>query len=297
MKAAAVCFICLGVAAWSVPARAADLNAVRELYATANYEEALKRLDAQGGEADVVDVERYRALCLVALGRTAEAESALERLILQRPLSASLEDVSPRVATLFETVRRRTLPAAARTSYDTAKRSFDRAEYAMAIAGFTTVLTILEDKALSAESGIGDLKQLAEGFSRLAGAELERSKAAAKAAAVPAPPPAAAIAAPAAAPIIYSVADAEVSPPVELERRMPPWNPPPALARMERRAMLTVTVDETGSVTSARLSGGILPAYDEELLAAARRWRFKPATRNGAPVKFAKVLEVVLKPQ
>jgi TonB family protein len=66
---------------------------------------------------------------------------------------------------------------------------------------------------------------------------------------------------------------------------------------MERRAMLTVTVDETGSVTSARLSGGILPAYDEELLAAARRWRFKPATRNGAPVKFAKVLEVVLKPQ
>jgi hypothetical protein len=102
-------------------------------------------------------------------------------------------------------VRRRTLPAAVRTSYDTAKRSFDRGEYAMAIAGFTTVLTILEDKALSAESGIGDLKQLAEGFSRLAGAELERSEAAAKAAAVPAAPPAAVIAAPAAGSVIYSV--------------------------------------------------------------------------------------------
>jgi TonB family protein len=118
-------------------------------------------------------------------------------------------------------------------------------------------------------------------------------------AAAPAPTPDAPIAAAAAdtsasAGTVYSESDAAVDPPAELSRRLPAWNPPPALARMEFRGVLEVVIDEQGAVTTASLASPVHPAYDDPLLAAASRWRFRPATRDGVPVPYRKTFEIVL---
>jgi len=56
-------------------------------------------------------IEEYRAFCLLALGRTAEAERAMEAVVAAAPSFRPTDaDLSPRVRAVFSDVRRRTLP-------------------------------------------------------------------------------------------------------------------------------------------------------------------------------------------
>jgi TonB family protein len=57
-----------------------------------------------------------------------------------------------------------------------------------------------------------------------------------------------------------------------------------------------VVVDETGAVELAVMSVSVTAAYDKIALAAARAWRYTPATVNGRPVKFRKVVQITVKP-
>ena len=43
-----------------------------------------------------------------------------------------------------------------------------------------------------------------------------------------------------------------------------------------------------GASTNLTLRMSIHPMYDPQLLAAAKEWRYKPATVDGTPVKFRK---------
>ena len=82
--------------------------AARELYASAAYEDALKILDslpANRTAEDIKATEQYRALCLLALGRAAEAETAIAAVIIRDPTYRPRSDVSPRVRTAFTDVR------------------------------------------------------------------------------------------------------------------------------------------------------------------------------------------------
>ena len=38
------------------------------------------------------------------------------------------------------------------------------------------------------------------------------------------------------------------------------------------------------------------PIYDNQALVAGRNWRYKPATREGVPVKFRKLVQVRIQP-
>jgi hypothetical protein len=38
------------------------------------------------------------------------------------------------------------------------------------------------------------------------------------------------------------------------------------------------------------------PIYDALLLSAARTWKYEPAKLDGKPVRYVKLIEVVLKP-
>ena len=45
------------------------------------------------------------------------------------------------------------------------------------------------------------------------------------------------------------------------------------------------------------MTQSINPQYDAMAVAAAKRWRYQPATLNGTPVKYRKAVQVSVKPQ
>lgn len=278
-----------------------DLSAVKDLYASASFEEALTRLAGAEERLGKEQTEQYRALCLLGLGRTDEAESSLERMVAAKPLYSIPEsDVSPRLIAMFREVRKRMLPATARELYAKAKADYDARQYASAAAQFRDMLAVVNDADMGDRAAdLSDLKMLGEGFLKLADGEVVAAARAAQAAAA-ARAAAAAPAAPAAppVPVIYSADDTSVVPPADIERRLPMWNPPTVMARTtEYRGMLELVIDERGVVESAVLRKTVAPTYDPLLLIAAKAWKFQPATRNGVPVKYRKNIDILLAPQ
>ena len=289
--AIAVLFL-VGVPTMSVAAP--DLSSVKELYAAAAYAEALEVLGGVEGADNTEAVEQYRALCLLALGRTTDAEQALERLVIHRPLYVlPAAEVSPRLVTMYRDVRRRALPNATRQTYTRAKTSYDAKDHKTAAAQFKDVLALINDPDAAGKDGaLAELKQLAEGFLTLSEAAL------APAAAPPPPPqlrPVSEQVKAASAPRVYTTVDADVVAPLPINRRMPSWKPSNLLvAQRSFRGVLEVIVNEEGLVEWAGMSKPSFPTYDADLLAETRNWRFKPAMKNREPVKYRLAVEVVL---
>lgn len=293
------------------PVVAADLAAARSLYAAASYEEALAALAALDQNESVEQLNEIRALCYLALGRTQDAEQAIVRLVMHNPAyRIEQADVSPKLVSLFHDVRRRKLPDAARAVYAKGKTHYDGKEWARAKSEFSALLQLLNDPdAAAQQASLADLKQLGEGFLKLADGEIaaeerraadaaakQKADEAARAAAAAAEEAARRAAAPA-SPVVYSADNADVTPPVEQRRVMPRWMPPSrAMAATAHAGLLVLVIDESGAVTEARIAKPIAPAYDKALLELARTWRYKPATRAGLPVRYRQVLEIVLRP-
>jgi tetratricopeptide (TPR) repeat protein len=285
-----------------------DLAAARALYAAGNYEDALSRLPTAPGDATVGEVDEYKALCLLALGRSAEAQRSLEDLVTRQPLfKMSDTDISPRLVTMFRDTRRRLLPSTARDLYAKAKADYEQEEYATSSAEFKDLLALLGDEELAeAASTVGDLKMLAEGFVKLADANAADAAkaAAAKAAATPpasATPPDPSPTTPASSPPdsgvkVYTERDTDVVPPVAISAPYPTWHPPASRFNQDYHGLLRIVIDASGHVESAAMVVSVHVAYDPLLLAAAKDWTFKPAQLNGENVKYGKLIAVSLAP-
>lgn len=293
---AAVPFILTAMLAAGAAHAAQDsLTGARELYASAEYEQALaalNRLRATGvASQDVPAVEQYRALCLLALGRADEAEDAIAAVVSAAPAyTPAGSDVSPRVRTAFSEVRRRVLPNIIQQKYGEAKAAYDRKDYAAASAGFDAVLKTLADPdvaPLATQPPLADLRTLAQGF-----LDLSETAVAAIAAAAPPPAPAADTNA-AALPRIYTVTDAGVLPPAIVRQQLPPYHRKPL---MPMQGIIEVVINEKGNVETAVIRTPIEPVYDAQAVAASRNWRYKPATKDGAPVKFRKLVQIRIQP-
>ena len=97
------------------------IDTARDLYAAASYREALEALAKAEGTRPTAAVYEYQALCLLALGRKDEAVTALSKLVEHGPdVPGDLDALAPSVRELFESVRRETLPKAARRRFASA---------------------------------------------------------------------------------------------------------------------------------------------------------------------------------
>lgn len=276
------------------PAPQNPLDAARELYASARYDEALAMLNnlrpAETAAADERrSIEQYRSLCLLALGRGAEAEEAIGAVVTADPFFQPSEtDESPRVRAAFTEVRRRLLPEIATARYAAAKAVYDRKEYAAAAEQFRQLLTLLNDPDMGAR--LGDLRTLASGFHDLAAAAAAPPPEPPK----PKPEPPAAPPAPVPQPPrIYGMEDAGVRPPSVLRQDVPPV-PVTINNQIRDKGRVDVVIDEQGRVTFVALRQAMHPFYDQLLVSAAREWRYRPATLNGVPVKYRKSIVVAL---
>jgi TonB family protein len=280
--------------AGGVRAQDAELAAARDLYASAAYDDALAMLNrlrvADHPVSQSPTIEQYRAFCLLALGRAADAEQAIEAVINAEPsYHPNDSDLSPRVRSAFTSVRRRILPAIIQARYAESKTAFDRKDFAAAAAGFNQVLTALADQDVASEAKqppLSDLGVLAAGFEELS----------AKAAAPPppAPPPVVVVAKPAApvVPRIYTADDPNVMPPSVVSQALPMF---PGQVMTARTGRIEVVIGESGQVESATMVESVTSKYDSMAVAAAKAWRYAPATVNGTPVKYRKVVQITIK--
>ena len=298
------------VATTTASAQDNTLARAKDFYASAAYDEALQVLVAlrskTSNTSESTEAAAYQVFCLVALGRNAEAKSTIEEMVRFDPLYHPPEaETSPRVRTLYEDVRRPLLPEIVRTSYARAKEAFDRKEMPIAAEGFDKVLKLL-DEVKATDPGMADLRTLATGFRDFS-----------KAAAAPPPPPPAADPTPAPAPaptatveatpaiitrnptqesqLTYGATDLDVKKPVPINQALPAWRPEnPVEERQSYSGAIEILVGEDGKVISVTLIKSVHPRYDAVLLQSARKWEFRPATRNGKPVRYYYGLNVHL---
>jgi TonB family protein len=283
------------------------LNTAKDLYASARYDEALSVLNGLriGESVDRKSVEQYRSLCLLALGRASEAETAIAAVVTADPTYRPAElEAAPRVRATFTDVRKRLLPEITTARYQAAKAAYDRKEWAVSERQFRTVLELIDDPDNGGK--LGDLRVLAAGFLELS----------ARAAAPPPPPPvepkpsaAAPVtaspaanvpAAPAATPAgptpgkVYNADDAMVRPPVVVRQDIPPV-PQGLMAMVRPRGLVEVVIDEQGRVVGMSMRQSLHPVYDAQILSAARDWKYQPARYDGQPVRFRRLISVAVK--
>lgn len=55
-------------------------------------------------------------------------------------------------------------------------------------------------------------------------------------------------------------------------------------AGLQGDVVVEITIDAQGNVTETKLLQGLGPGIDERVIAAARAWHFRPATRNGMAI-------------
>jgi TonB family protein len=292
------------------PASGETLERVnKDLYRSASYEQALALLD--GGTLDPIvessiEAKAYRLLCLIALERNDDARLAIAAVLDADPFY-QLPPVSPRVRSVFKEARQSLLPVIVQRVYADAKAAFDR-EDPDAITQFERVLGLLDDPDAAPAPVLADLRTVVAGFRDLSRLRAERPASPPPAAAPvettpavrdspetpppPAPPPPV-------SPAVYREEMPGLALPETLNQTLPRWILPARATGREMRAAegaLEIVIDENGDVVSARLLESFHPAYDDQLVKAAMSWKYRPARKDGEPVRFAKVILVRVDP-
>jgi TonB family protein len=300
-----------------------SLSAAKDLYASAAYEDALStltRLTEGGGAAPDIarQVDEYRAFCLYALGRTDEAESVAETMIRRDPMmKLDSPDVSPRLELMFSTVRKRLLPSLIRERFKTARTALEQKNLKEAEPQLAEAKLMIADaeKLAIKDEGLADLSVLVDGFLQLVRSTADQRQATAQPAAAnipqespavmapaapasgatPAPRRTEAAPAPASAPRVYTVDDVGVVPPTVINQRMPAMTPD--LVRitkaMNTSAVVEVVIDEKGDVVDATVIKSVNTSFDNIVIGAARRWKYRPALKDGVAVRYVKTLILV----
>ena len=271
------CLLLLVSLSSTIHAQAVEVD-FKALYAAAEYDKALEAV----GSLDSVEAQQYKALCLLALGRQADANTAIEALVTASPTFVpSSEDTPPRFVELVTKVRQKLLPVIARRTFADGREKYTSKATGEALTRFSLVLTLVSDPAFTDTAAKQDLETLAKGFIDLASA----------AAPAPAQPAAPEPAPPAPAVSAIPTAPPKVTAPVALAQNVPPM-PMDIASRATGKLVVVVLIDVTGRVTGATVRESVHPRYDRIVTDATRDWRYSPATRDGVPIPSEQVVTI-----
>jgi TonB family protein len=272
--AACGCFALIVCFSSSAIAQGSDVD-FKSLYAAAEYDKALEVVES----LESLEAQQYKALCLLALGRQADANTAIEALVAAAPtFTPSADDAPPRFVELVSKVRQKMLPTIARRAFNEGREQYTTKQTEKAVKQFSLVLTLLSDPAFTDANAKQDLETLAKGFIDLANAAAP-PKPVVVAVPAPTPPPPAAVVPP------------KVTLPTALSQTVPAV-PVDIASRIVSKLVLVVQIDEMGRVTDATVKESAHPRYDRMVTQAAREWKYTPATRDGVPVPSEQVVTI-----
>jgi TonB family protein len=281
--------------ALTVPAAAAgaSIEDARKLYADASFEgslAALRELEA-GGNASL-DTLELKSLCLIALGRAAEAQTVIDQIITTTPsYLAPANETSPRFVALVNDARRRLLPEITKKLFNTARDQFRARDNAGALKNFEEVLRLADDAVWEDDAEAEDLRTLASGFVDLVNAAARSTEASAAPSSAAASAPADAVALPSSA-----RRNTVLRPPVVIEQVIPTWRPMDPLTAARRfTGAVRIRIDTDGRVASATIEVPTNPQFDQQILQAAKSWRYVPGQRNGEPIEMDKLVRYSLR--
>ena len=259
----------LWMAAVPAPAAIAQQDGfarAKVLYASAEFEEALRVLETLKEPEDNLEAATYQVYCLVALGREADARRVVERIVKVDPLFHPADgQVAPRMRSFFEETRKPLLPDAVRQCFVTAKTAYDKKDTTSAFTEFNRVIALL-DEIRGGGTDLSDMRTLALAFRDLALVTAE--------------------------PTVYDASHQSVTAPVPLSTPQPVWRPFLFELNKSFSGSIALVVSEEGKVLSATLITSVHQRYDAPLLEAAKDWTFKPALRSGVPVRYRLVMPV-----
>jgi len=162
-----------------------DLGGAKTLYVNASYEEALSTLDKQAvtveqSGARAAELHHYRALCLIALGRTAEAAQAIALSVAADPFTIpDTSELAPRVASVFSAARGRLVPEVARAALADGRQLMQKGDPAGANRRFDSVVRLLAEPGLAGRADLADLTLAANALAELTRAQMATAAAAA----------------------------------------------------------------------------------------------------------------------
>ena len=265
------------------------LSDAKALFAAASFDGALAALDRlDSANAAQPEALEYKALCLLALGRPADAQRITETLVTTVPTFAPSDaDLSPKFLQLLTETRRRIVPTIARRLFADARDQYRSKNTADAKRVFEEVMTLAGDRVWRDTAEAEDLRTLASGFLEL----LDGAAAPAPKAAAEPPPPAAPPVVPP-SPAAVAAALGQLEAPVPIRQTMPKWVAPDRVSAMRTfHGTIKVRIGVDGHVVDAMIATPTHPDYDKLLLDVARTWLYKPALRNGQPIEVEKVVD------
>jgi TonB family protein len=94
---------------------------------------------------------------------------------------------------------------------------------------------------------------------------------------------------------LYAVDDEGVSPPVAIQQRVPAmtFEMQQITKALHTTGVIDIVIDESGSVVDATMRQSVNASFDALILRGARRWKYRPAMKDGVPVRFVKTLVLV----
>jgi TonB family protein len=280
------------------------MDNAKALYAAASFEDALAALDRLDTTASTgTDALKYRALCLLALGRSKDAQSVTDVLVSTAPtfVPAADDDLSPRFVEVLNDTRRRLLPDIARRLFADGRDAFRARQFNAAKPLFDEVMVLAADDVWSNNIEKADLRTLASGFLDLVNANLNPNATAPQVTtSTPsaASQPATLVAvAPLQSPDALSPSGkTTLRPPIAVQQAMPTWRPRDAVtAQRHFTGAVKIRIGTDGRVLNAAIEVATDPDYDKLVLEAARSWFYKPALRNGEPIEVEKLVTFSLK--
>ena len=217
---------------------------------------------------DSLEAAERRAAGLLAAGRADEAAMIFDYIVMRSPLyQLDPAHSSPEALSAIRSSKRVLLPALARRHYQAARVAFDAGDYSLAIAEGERAVALLNDADIGAAPAdlSVDVPNLVALASAVRSAEEER---------------------------VYTIADPGVTPPRPLGRQL-------STASLSRRSLqptgrLEILVGRSGRVEAVKLDTPSNGYHDRMMVSAAKAWHYKPALRNGKPVRFSLVMSINL---